>query len=101
MSATPEIPPAAPRSHPGLAWLVILAVVVFIVVRTLQSAPERERHQGEIFLDIQVRYLVGLARFAGGETLYAQAKTTLGRGSYLQRLRLVVLAGELVGPEEA
>src|SRR5262249_22074889 len=51
------------------------------------------------------RYLVGLAQLqlpgVSAQQLFEQAEPMLRRGDFGQRLRLAVLAGELVGPEEA
>jgi membrane protease YdiL (CAAX protease family) len=56
-------------------------------------------------MQAQARYVVGAASFelpgAGRKSLYAQARQTLDRGPYGERLRFVVVAGELMGPEEA
>jgi membrane protease YdiL (CAAX protease family) len=97
-------PAGAVRAYPLLAWLVILAVVAFIVVRTLQTASDRQHRLGQIFFDIQVRALVGAAHWrkngAGSKEL-KQAQRTLDRGAYSERLRFVVLAGELGGPTQA
>ncbi|HEY7309386.1 MAG TPA: CPBP family intramembrane glutamic endopeptidase [Gemmataceae bacterium] len=104
-----EPPAAAPpvrRGRPLLAWLVICAAVAFILWRySTVTALEKQRYD-LVTMRLQGRYLVGAERFLGGkesgrEQLYNEAKDTLNRGTYAQRLRFVVLAGELKGPDEA
>jgi membrane protease YdiL (CAAX protease family) len=109
---TAEAPPSAPlrKGRPLLAWLVILAAVAFISWRSsTTSSQERERYD-LVTMRLQGRYLVGLAeleeRFlkskkTGREQLYEAARKDLDRGTYAQRLRFVVLAGELKGPDAA
>lgn len=106
-------PPAAPpvrRGRPLLAWLVILAAVAFILWRYSTVSPRDRQRYDLVSVRLQGRYLVGAAelekRFLGGKTsgreqLYEEARNSLNRGTYPQRLRFVVLAGELKGPHEA
>jgi hypothetical protein len=90
-----------------LSWLVIFGLVGFMVTRTLLSgmpgegARQQQRLQ-EILFDLQARYLVGAANFLPSEriALYRQAKG-FERGNWEQRLKFVVLAGELAGAQEA
>ena len=88
-----------PRGHPLIAWLVIIAVVAgLFVLRLLQ--PQSEGQQIDVF-ELQARALVGAAALgANRNDIYKQEKE-LDRGSAAQRLRFVVLAGELAGPSEA
>ena len=90
-----------------LSWLVILGLVGFMVVRTLISGMPGEGEQQqlrlqEILFDLQARYLVGAASFIPSEreALYRQAKG-FDRGNWEQRLKFIVLAGELAGAQEA
>jgi membrane protease YdiL (CAAX protease family) len=90
-----------------LSWLVILGLVGFMVVRTLLSGMPGEGAQQqlrlqEILFDLQARYLVGAASFIPSErlALYRQAKG-FERGNWKQRLKFIVLAGELAGAQEA
>jgi membrane protease YdiL (CAAX protease family) len=110
---TTESLPAAPpmrRGRPLLAWFIILAAVAFILWRYSTASPhERERYD-LVNMRLQGRYLVGVSELeqrylgskkSGGEQLYDEARKNLNRGTYPQRLRFVVLAGELKGPKEA
>jgi membrane protease YdiL (CAAX protease family) len=106
---TTQPPPSAPmrQGRPFLAWLVILATVLFILWRyETVSTQEHERYD-LVNMRLQGRFLVGMAdRFmvgnkSGRQSLYEEAQNTLNRGTYAQRLRFVVLAGELKGPDEA
>src|SRR5579863_1321541 len=90
-----------------LSWLVILGLVGFMVVRTLISGmpgagEQQQLRLQEILFDLQARYLVGAASFIPSERegLYRQAKR-FDRGNWDQRLKFVVLAGELAGAQEA
>ncbi len=107
---TEESLSAPPRKgRPILAWLVILAVVAFILWRYERDNPQDRQRYDLVNMRLVGRYLVGVAelqhRFLGtektaGDPLYSEARS-LDRGTYPQRLRFVVLAGELKGPEEA
>jgi membrane protease YdiL (CAAX protease family) len=106
-----ETPPSPPRKgRPFLAWLVILAAVGFILWRYENVSSEEHQRYDLVTMRLQGRYMVGLAkleeRYLGGKTsnrdqLYTEARKSLNRGTYAQRLRFVVLAGELKGPGEA
>jgi membrane protease YdiL (CAAX protease family) len=108
-----EPPPAAPpvrKGRPLLAWLVILGAVGFILWRYERVSPLERQRYDLVTVRLQGRYLVGVAeleeRFLGSkksgrEQLYKEAEASLNRGTYAQRLRFVVLAGELKGPDEA
>jgi membrane protease YdiL (CAAX protease family) len=111
-SVPAETPPSAqPRKgQPLLAWLVILIAVAFILWRYETVSPLDRQRYDLVTMRLQGRYLVGVAeleeRFlhgkkSGREQLYKQAKSSLDRGTYPQRLRFIVLAGELKGPDEA
>jgi membrane protease YdiL (CAAX protease family) len=88
------------------AWAVILVVVVFVFARQrrLMVHAERTSHDNSFqrnLIELQGRQFVGTKEIAGGgEKLFKQAKG-LDRGSFRQRLRFAVLAGELVGPKKA
>jgi membrane protease YdiL (CAAX protease family) len=107
-----ETPPSAPprKGQPLLAWLVILAAVAFILWRYETVTPQQRQRYDLVTMRLQGRYLVGVselekqflgAQKSGREQLYQEARKTLDRGTYPQRLRFVVLAGELKGPDEA
>jgi membrane protease YdiL (CAAX protease family) len=110
---TPEVPPAPPsgparrprRGWPLLAWLVIVSGVGFTFVRHYRHPPQADPAVRLVTSQIQARYLVGLRHLGvlggGGRQLYEQARESFPRSSYAQRLRFVVVAGELAGPKAA
>jgi membrane protease YdiL (CAAX protease family) len=103
-----ESPPEVRRPFwPTLvAWLLITGVAAFIIVRTAlyKSRAADALVEGIVNIQMQGRYLVGAASLgvpgADAKSMYKQA-LTLDHGSYSQRLRFAVLAGELAGPGEA
>lgn len=101
--APPTLPPR--RGVAWLAWVVILLIVGFEVLWP-RLRPSQERAAGKdrvapLPTEMQARYLVGAAELTGGgKALYAQAQA-LNTGPIDQRLRFVVLAGDLDGPDEA
>ncbi len=100
-----------PRGHPLIAWLVILAVAGFVIVLSnldVELVPAKFEAKAEdvsqVLMRIQGRYIVGSRGLAGvrGRDLYDQKQVqALNTGGVGQRLRFVVLAGELAGPQEA
>ncbi len=97
-----ETAPPAPQGFVLLAWLIILGVIVFVVLRVRTQEEMREQRLGLLTLDLQVRYLVGTGHLLKEkETIYRQSRANLDRGSFAQRLRFVILAGELASPAEA
>jgi membrane protease YdiL (CAAX protease family) len=106
----PEVTPAPPvrRGQPLIAWIVILGSVAFILWRYDSSSPQLREQYDLLTMRMQARYLVGLARMgkflstgaSNPEVMYPAAQN-LNHGTYAQRLRFVVLAGELQGAEEA
>jgi len=102
MSIQPQ--PLTPRrSYPLLAWLIILAVVVFIVLR-VRSQAEKQQPRIESQMDaFQTRLLIGSARLhPSSRTQFAEQATKLAdtRSCY-QQLRLVLIVEELQGSEVA
>ena len=90
----------APRGHPLIAWAVIVVASVGLFVLHLLFQPPAEVKEFDAF-EIQARALVGWANVAPmAPVLYEQA-TEFNRGPAGQRLRFVVLVGELRGPDEA
>lgn len=110
LTESPFVVTAPPRrGRPLLAWFVIVAVVFFILWRSSkESLAEKEKYDVTT-TTMQGRLLVGIEqvqqRFAPNDKnkaqLYAQARQTLDRHTYAERLRFVVLAGEFMGPTEA
>ncbi len=91
------------RSYPLPAWLIILAVVVFIVLR-VRSQTEKQLQRIEPQLeDSQARWLIGAAHLhpTSRKDLARQATELAGNRSCIQQLRLVLLLEELQGPEAA
>src|SRR5262249_47710290 len=98
------------------AWLVILGLGGLVVYRnmTRSKAEDPDGSAWQVTVESQGRYVVGVAHFgeelnkanpgAGKQLskaeLFASAKS-LNRGSYSQRLRYAILAGEMVGPRAA
>jgi membrane protease YdiL (CAAX protease family) len=88
--------------------MVTLAVVGFILYRYRAADPLEKQQYDLLTAGFQGRYLVGLEQLEkkfqsapGDAGLYDQARQSLNRHTYAQRLRFVVLAGELKGPKEA
>jgi membrane protease YdiL (CAAX protease family) len=113
--ATPLPLPAVPVNtqkigRPILAWVLILAVVGFTIWENQGGSTEQaiaSREQTDLLLfRTQARIMIGMAELLGSlpgqnkAVVYGQAKA-LDTGPVDQRLRFVVLAGELAGPEEA
>jgi membrane protease YdiL (CAAX protease family) len=98
------------------AWLIILGLCGFVVYRNVahSKAEDADGPAWLVTVESQGRYVVGVAHIgeelsksnpAAGKQLskaelFASAKT-LNRGSYSQRLRYAILAGEMVGPAAA
>lgn len=110
MSDLPTTPvdcssPPTQRGQTLLAWLVILGVIGFILWRQHTRAPGNDQATWLVPMQIQARYLVGVSSMGlpgtTGEDLYLQTEQLLNRGSYSQRLRFAILAGELIGPSRA
>jgi membrane protease YdiL (CAAX protease family) len=95
--------PGPPRGHPRLAWLVIAGMVAFLVYRTELSDPARRERLELVVMELQARLLIGAANLVpdNAKSLYRQAEQALDRGTYGQRLRFAIVAGELSGPAEA
>jgi membrane protease YdiL (CAAX protease family) len=89
-----------------VAWAVILVVVLFVFVRQRQQMAQAEQTTHDTsfqrnLIELQGRQSVGFKAIGGrGHQLLEQAKA-LDRGSFRQRLRFAVLAGELAGPKKA
>ena len=93
------------KGHPGIGWAIIifmalLAIIGQTILGRVAQADEDDRI-ALILMEMQARYMVGLAELLGNdEKIYKEART-LEVGSLGQRQRFVVLAAELAGPEEA
>src|SRR5262245_5725406 len=103
----PDEPPHRspwPRVWVTLAWLVVLGIVGWQVVGRHLVSRERgaadDNQLALLSMRMQARYLLGTDEVVGVPGLYEQARA-LNTGPVAQRLRFVVLAGELAGPAEA
>ncbi len=98
-----------PKGFAGIAWLVIITLVIVIFgARYLQENAVEEEGQvtdvaGELMMKLQSRYMLGSAEMMGGDgkELFPQAQNMLNMGSVSQRQRFVILTAELAGPFEA
>lgn len=101
-----QAPPPPRRGFPRLAWCIILALVLFEVIlpyirrtRSRESMVERE---SRAISDLQLRYIVGVADLLNQrESTYPELGKQFNTGPVGHRLRFIVAAGELKGPEEA
>ncbi|MCI0464104.1 MAG: CPBP family intramembrane metalloprotease [Gemmataceae bacterium] len=119
MNDTPELPldtaiqPGEPQPPPRrwpwlcvlLAWLVIGAGAVWQAAGryVLGEAPRREADAEDLnrlTVRTQGRYYLGARELLGLPEIYEQAKG-LNTGPVSQRLRAMVLAGDMAGPAEA
>ena len=109
-SASPPISaPPARKGRPLVAWFVILAIVGLILWRNEEESSRESARYDLLVMRLQGRYLVGLNHLPMGppldkdmrQKLYEEAEKSMNRGPYAERLRFVVLAGELIGPKEA
>lgn len=99
-----------PQGRPLIAWAVIALLVVgqalLANLRPVTKDPENHNRVQLVLFQLQGRYLIGatdLMRSLDSKqaaTLYREAQQ-FNTGPLPQRLRFVVLAGELAGPEEA
>jgi membrane protease YdiL (CAAX protease family) len=105
----PSVLPIHRRGWPLLAWLVILTVVGLILsAEHLRPAPApgiaKQPARRNLMEELQLRYIVGanaLTKERGmPQDFYSQSQSLKG-GGVEQRLRFVILAGELKGPDEA
>jgi membrane protease YdiL (CAAX protease family) len=103
MSFVPaESLPAAPRrkGRPVLAWLVVLGLIGFLLWRNFRATQDR-RSFDPALVEMQARYVVGVATLFGNSAAVSAQAGALNRGPFGERLRFAVVAGELAGPGEA
>jgi len=106
--ARPFEPAPAGRSRALtiLSWavIVIVAGIQVVTVNTMKQVEGSggEDPVGELLLQVQGRYMVGVSRLSGGSgsLVYGQIQS-LNTGSVGQRQRFIILAAELAGPAEA
>jgi membrane protease YdiL (CAAX protease family) len=105
------IEPSPPRrvGYPVIAWIVILALVGFVAWAQSRrhdkaDAVADESADAESFMfDLQSRYVIGAAntgliKDSQRRELFEQLKEIAAGGN---RLRMVVAAGEVIGPQQA
>ena len=103
--------PAPPRrlGYPLIAWIVILALVGFVAWAQYMrhdkadAAADESADVESFVFDLQSRYIVGavntgLIKDSQRRELFDQLKGIAAGGN---RVRLVVAAGEIVGPQQA
>jgi membrane protease YdiL (CAAX protease family) len=98
-----------PRGRPVVAWLVIIAAVLFTAVlhrvEGSGAAADDEDPVGLILMQLQAKYMVGLANsslFAQDATaIYQGARLILNTGTVGQRQRSIIVAADLVDVAEA
>jgi membrane protease YdiL (CAAX protease family) len=104
--------PPRPRGHAGIAWAVIIGVTVAVIWLQRERAERASGGQSDmVVMQLQAKCLVGardLMKISqpGGSSQDAQASLLrdaeqLNHGPPGQRLRFVILIGELKGPEAA
>jgi membrane protease YdiL (CAAX protease family) len=96
-----------PRGWTPLAWIVIvLATLLWFGIANIlpmlpgASGPSPEDKVGPLLLEIQGKYFVGAGDMVSGPALEGPLQD-LNVGTLDQRLRMVVLMGELLGRERA
>ena len=97
------VPPPRRRSWAWLAWLVIAGLcgyVVFLRDSAGEKAAAADDRLGTSLVKVQGRYLVG-AEDVLRTRFSSESVQGFRKGSVDQRLRFIVLAGELAGPAKA
>jgi membrane protease YdiL (CAAX protease family) len=97
------------KGRPLLAWLVVVAIILFTLWRSGKESTSDKEKYDLTTATIEGRLFVGLdqlqQRFSQNDDnkaiLYAQSRRALDQHTYAERLRFVVVAGELMGPAEA
>jgi membrane protease YdiL (CAAX protease family) len=102
------MPRLTPRGHAVAAWVVIVLAVAFMVVmRALEirlSATSRDAKGDQlanVLMELQAKIALGAAKDGDTAAIYPRLTLALNKGAISQRQRFVILAGELVGPDEA
>ena len=94
--------PTPRRGQPVLAWIVILILVGGeLLLPVFLKSPIKDATTDLISMEMQARSLIVSGQWMGNKSnLYLQAQVH-NTGSIGQRLRFIVLAGELSGAAEA
>jgi membrane protease YdiL (CAAX protease family) len=95
----------APRGRPLAAWVVILLAVAtaFVGQLVLQRTVEGKKETANALLEMQAREVIAAARLDPSRRtkFYEDMEPLVKKGPEAERLRFVVVAGELAGPDEA
>src|SRR5262245_50055994 len=93
-----------PKAHPLLAWIVVLLVVVGVVILQQDRPVPGQEAEAAAGLDQEVmecRVYLGLSEWLGEGSKWLENLKHLNKGDVRQRLRFVILTGELAGPRDA
>ena len=98
-----------PRGYAGIAWVVIAlmcAAAYAIHVLEVRKPPPPEQANSDnpidaMLFDLQGKYIVAAADMYDGGALYGTIEKTMDVGTVKQRQKFAVIAGELLGPEQA
>jgi membrane protease YdiL (CAAX protease family) len=95
--------PAQPRGHALLAWIVITVFVAIIMASVMASdeADPQNDDMGVMMMTFQSRTLIGAAELTNQPQQQYEQATALNTGSIAQRLRFVIVAGDLAGASQA
>jgi membrane protease YdiL (CAAX protease family) len=108
-SLPPPVVAFRKKGQPLLAWVAIVALVVYVVWHNVRPPAEANAGGGDggdnAALEMQGRFLVGAAQAQQGlgqsNHELASQVASLNTGPIGQRLRAIVLVGELDGPKQA
>ena len=100
-----EIPPTR-RGHPILAWIAITLLVSgeLLLPWILQRGAKNEARDSAndlITMETQARSLIGAGQWMGDRSSLSPQVEALNTGSIEQRLRFIVVVGEVAGTAEA
>ncbi|HEV3443754.1 MAG TPA: type II CAAX endopeptidase family protein [Gemmataceae bacterium] len=97
--------PVTPRriGRPFLAWSVICLCIGIVLWPRLSGRAEQQKDESMALIteEMQAKYLVGVSAMLGKQAGLASQAKTLNTGPLDQRLRAIVIIGELSGPAEA
>jgi membrane protease YdiL (CAAX protease family) len=100
---TPEPVTPERKGHPIIAWIVIgLCVAVILRQQFLPAqAEQKDESISLITMKMQAKYLVGSSALLGKQAALAGQARSLNTGPIDQRLRAIVVEGDLSGPKAA
>lgn len=102
----PDAPPRLRRLvstlSPILCWLIIMGIAALLAWRASRPREHSGERAAQRAIELQGRYLVALSGLAKSDRAqFGRALRTLNTGPVEQRLRYVVLVGDLLGPQDA